>query len=247
METSTTLIQRLNEMTTALAAHPVLAIIGSDALSPDEWRQFAVQRYLSAMIFESLLDTAITKAAKASDTALVAALTKNQDDELGMDAEGNFDKTAAHAAWRRDFYDALGIDDDLLNAHVVSPAVKAYIEIIRSVIASGEYLVMSGALLALERFFPLEFRAMQQGRDTVFADVFLDQPADDEAKKSWRARARLYLDDHILHDANAHYPDLLKALQPHTANDADMARLLAGIDAVQRAKEAFYDDLNIKN
>lgn len=246
MPKETELLQRLNAMTTTLAAHPVLAIIASDALSRDEWRNFAVERYLSAIIFEPLLDTALTATIKANDTPLADALRDNQQDELGMDIDGVVDQTLAHAAWRKHFYDALGVDDDMLNAHIGSPAVKAYMDVIRSVMMTGEYLVMAGAMLALERFLPVEFRAMQQGRDLVFADIFTEQPTDTPEERDWRERARLYLDEHIPQDLDTHFPELLAAIELHTDNEASMERILSGIAAVEQAKLAFYDKLEVK-
>ncbi len=237
------LLQRLNAMTTTLAAHPVLAMVASDKLTQDEWRDFAVERYLSAIIFEPLLGSALTAARKANDTPLTVALNDNQNDELGIDIDGVVDQSLSHVVWRKNFYDALGVDDALLNAHIGSPAVKAYMDVIRSVMMTGEYLVMAGSMLALERFFPVEFRAMQQGRDLVFADIFADQSNDTAEEKAWRAQARLYLDDHIEHDADTHFPDLLTAIQPHLDSEADMERILSGIAAIEQAKLAFYDKL----
>lgn len=245
MKNATALITHLNEMATTLGSHPKLVRVGSGELTKIEWRAFAVERYLTSMIFESLLEIAIAKATEAGDVAVAKALTDNQNNELGVQADGTTDTEMSHAAWRRDFYDALGITDVMLNRRVGSPSVKSYISIVRSIIATDEYLVMSGALLALERFFPIEFDMMKKGRDTVFTDVFMDQSTDDDATKATRARARLYLDDHIDHDANTHYPDLLAALQPHANNEADMARVIAGINAVENAKRAFYDALAV--
>lgn len=240
------LIQRLNDMVAAIGNHPTFALIAGNQLSKDEWRTFAAQRYLSAMIFEPLLGTAMTKARDAGNQQLAVALAQNHADELGMNASGEVDASRAHAAWRKDFYDALGVTDDMLGAHLMGKAAKEYMDTMRSVMQTDDMLVMCGALLALECFFPVEFRFIQKGRDTVFADVFVGQPGDDEAKKAWRARARLYLDDHITHDANAHFPDLLAAVTPYTTDPATMERLLHGIKTVEEAKLAFYDNVQIK-
>lgn len=246
MENQTALIERLNDMVATLGTHPTLGLVAGDQLSKEQWRAFAAQRYLSSMIFEPLLGTAMTKARDAGEQQLAVALARNHADELGMDTDGEVDGLRAHAAWRKDFYDALGVTDDMLGAHLMGKAAKTYMDTVRSVMQTDDLLVMCGALLALERYFPVEFRFMQKGRDAVFADVFLDQPGDDEEKRAWRARARLYLDDHIVHDANAHYPELLAALTPYTTDAANMERLLHGIKAVEDAKLAFYENVQIK-
>lgn len=243
MEQRAALIARLNTMTATLGGHRLLAALGSNQLSKDEWRAFAAERYLASLIFEPLLDAALAKATEANDAAIADAVARNRNDELGIAADGTWRKDLAHAAWRKDFYDALGITDAMLNAAIAGPAAKAYIALLRDVLNSGDYLVMAGALLALERFLPVEFIAMRKGRDTVFADVFVDQPADDATARTARARGRVYLDDHITHDANAHYPDLLAAITPHMDNPADAKRIFAGIEAIERAKLAFYDNI----
>lgn len=225
------LIVRLNDMATMLGNHPSLVRIGTDALTQDAWRGFAAERYLTAMIFASLLDAAIDGAKQAKDCAVARELEKNRDDELGI-VDDVVDQSAAHATWRKNFYDTLGVTDEMLNAHIGSPAAKGYMDVMQSVLRTGEYLVITGTILALERFFPVEFGIMKKGRDILFADAFADNP-----------RSRLYLDDHIAHDASAHYPDLLAALEPHVENDGDMARINAGIDAAENAKRAFYDAL----
>ena len=60
----------------------------------------------------------------------------------------------------------------------------------------------------IEGTTPYVYTQLKIARDRVFAESFHADTEDTE-------RARIYIDEHIVHDAQEHYPDMLKALRPY--------------------------------
>lgn len=207
----------------------------------EEWKRFAVQRYLAALPFERLLSACRDAASRIGDKALELAVVKNLQDETGENEVGEIKTENSHATWRRDFYTALGISDEDLDTSSSMAGTREYDAALNGIIESGDVLVMAGALLALEGTIPREFARMKRGRDALFSESFVEGEEDSEGTKMRKAKARLYLDDHILHDARSHYPDLLNALEPHVASAEELERIRVGIDTIVRAKRSFYE------
>src|SRR3989338_5773463 len=195
----TQLIKHLNEVTEDVVLNNnFLAAMKEGRVSQDAWRTFAIQRYLSTTVFEDTLRAAIRGAQKIEDKQLEKALQENLNDETGIGKDGVQDLAHAHRTWRRDFYLALGVLDEQAKNTKPFPGTKSYMDAMAKLTREGDALACAGALLAVERLIPQEFERLQKGRDAAFHDAFANNP-----------KARLYIDDHIIHDATSHYPDLL--------------------------------------
>lgn len=225
-----------------LRDNPFLDKLENGDLSKEEWRQFATQRYLAALPFKRLLKACEEAATKAGDSQLAEVVDDNLKDETGVDANGDFHTDLSHAEWRKDFYHALGIDDASLESASATEGTKEYEASLEGLIEKDDPVVMAGALLALEGTIPREFSRMKRGRDVTFPDAFVAQESDSNEERAQKARARLYLDDHITHDAQAHYPSLLGALEKYAASDSGRKKIEIGVQMITAAKKRFYQD-----
>lgn len=223
--------------------NPVLDAIQSGQASVDFWKTFAIQRSIAARLFEDLLKAAIQAGQRVEDKPLVQALQANLNDELGIDEQGAQHIEKAHHTWRKDFYRALGISELELETTEPSRGTKAYHRILQMLIASGDAYKMAGALLVWEGTIPHEFNKIKIGRDLTFKQIFVDAPGDTGALRDQKAKARLYIDDHITHDASSHFPMLFKALEPHTSSWGEMRRIKQGAKLIIKAKKAFYQSI----
>lgn len=213
------------------------------SLTSTEWRMFAEQRYIAARPFDALLLAGIRAAENAHDIELQQALQANYNDEMGIDEHGVEHPDRSHEQWRRDFYSELGIDDAMLSQVVPLQGTKEYLIAFEDVMREGDCLKIAGALLVLEATIPTEFKRIKQGRDATFQDVFVDANTDTVERRLQKKKARMYIDDHILHDAAAHYPDLLNALLKYESDPAAFDRIRTGAAKVTEAKKKFYEDL----
>lgn len=207
------------------------------------WKNFATQRYVTALPFSELLRVGVAAAQASGDEALARVLAANLRDELGIDAAGVVHTERAHETWRKNFYAALGVTETTLTQVVPLSGTARYLRVMTDLQKEADSLVIAGALLALEGSIPHEFRRVQIGRDKNFAAQFVAAPVDTPAVLARKAAARQYIDDHIIHDAGAHYPDLLHALEKYVDDAAALARLTRGATMITRAKKAFYDCL----
>lgn len=221
--------------------NPALDKIERGELGPARWREFAQQRYLAALPFEELLSAGIERARASGDAELTETLEANLRDERGIDANGIARPEQAHETWRRDFYRALGVTDETLQSATPLPGTAEYARALQKLIEQGDALAIAGALLVLEGTIPVEFRKIAEGRDKTFPEIFVDQPDDSPETLERKTRARLYIDDHISHDASSHYPDLINALEKHAGQTETAGRIKYGADQIRRAKIAFYE------
>jgi hypothetical protein len=237
------LIEIVKEANRSLVAdNPSLSLLQHGALSKDDWRAFAIQRFLIATPFEGLLREGIRKAAEHRLDALQSSLEKNLHDEIGIDENGSVRADRAHSTWRKEFYAALGIvEQELAMVQPIQGTAK-YLLTLQQII-NGDVFVIAGALLVLEATIPGEFRKLQEGRDRVFPEAFVESPDDSDEVRESKKRARLYIDDHIWHDARSHYPDLLSAIVSSVSTAHGLESVKEGMAKVGRAKKAFYDDL----
>lgn len=161
-----------------------------------------------------------------------------------MDAEGYEVPELSHGTWRKDFYAALGVDDAMLKTVFAKEETCEYSEVLRGLIRENDPVVMAGALMVLEGTIPREFARIKRGRDISFPDIFLDQTGDSEEMRKRKVRARLYIDDHIVHDAQSHYPDLLRVMEKYAASSEGRCRIEKGAVAIAEAKKRFYSQWN---
>jgi pyrroloquinoline quinone (PQQ) biosynthesis protein C len=231
-----TVEQVLGEASKDIVKHPFLRRLENGNISREEWRYFWIPRHQITAMFTPLLLAAMDAAETHGDDELSAALQKNLEDELGI-VDGRYNAQKAHRTWRRDFYRALGISDQQIqddDYNCVDFYVKDVMKMIRE---HPTPAFLGGAVLFFEYHIPREFAKLRRGRDAIFAEKFIDHGEDNAAMREEKHRARLYLDDHVLHDAGDHYPTLLRALQKYDSNED----LRKGIRQMAEIKCEFYD------
>ncbi len=197
-------------------------------VTTEVWREFAVQRYAAAMPFEGLLEACKVKAEEMGDEKLTQVLLDNLRDEAGVDEAGQVVPELAHSTWRQNFYQGLGLSEVSLATIDETGGTRSYREALEELIETGDMLQLAGAILVLEGSIPREFLRLKRGRDVVFPGL--------------SAEARLYLDDHILHDAKSHYPDLLGALEKYAKMIVGQKKITEGVRVIAEAKKKFYQD-----
>ncbi len=220
-----------------IGANPFLQSL--HLLTPQEYITFAKGRYQAASGFEELLKAILFLAQKSQLLEISAAVQRNLNDEQGITEEGIINHELAHSTWREDFYSALGICLNDLKKEATNAGSKSYQLAMLSIIQSHSLWQMVGALLALEATIPAEFQRIQKARDKLFPKTFIINNDDSAASKARKYRARRYLDDHIVHDAHAHYPDLLQAILKEMPPE-QLSSLIKGIQQITKAKIAFY-------
>lgn len=229
--------------TKKIVENDFLDSLESGDLTQECWIRFAIERYKAAEVFEELLHSLIRKARLVGDAQLLEILEWNLRDETGVNIQGELDEALAHDTWRKNFYRALGVKDSDLEIPTTNSGTKYYIQVMKQILEQGDMLVMAGALLALEGSIPEEFIRIQRGRDISFPKIFVDKPTDDEKTLVQKSKARRYIDDHIHHDADMHYPSLLGALKPYTKDPDNLKRIADGVNRIAKAKKYFYDSL----
>ena len=83
-----------------------------------------------------------------------------------------------------------------------------------------------GAVMFLEKFIPHEFKFMQTARDKLFA--WLDK------------KEKHYIDDHILHDEEFHYQDIIKWIENMNLNEEEKASIVNGIHKIYMWREFIF-------
>ena len=223
-------------------SHVLLAALETKQLNVDTWRRFAIERYKAGVAFKDLLIQGIKQSKAAGLVALVSTIQANLNDELGI-VDGVQYPALVHEQWRRDCYNAMGINTDTLAMLPAMEGTIFYLGSIQALIEWGSAFHISGALLFLELQISMEFKHIRKGRDLVFRDQFVDHPNDDTETRERKHRARLYIDDHIDHDAKDHFPKLLKAITATKRTTRADTEIVHGIEMMSRAKTAFYDSL----
>lgn len=236
------LLEILSAPKDAMLDTAVLNKIESGNLTPEGWRMFLAQISHAAHTFEDLLRTGKDKAAQQGILPLQVALESNLRDEAGENEQGNTIADRSHHEWRRAFYRLLGATDTFIADTTPLPGAIFYRQTLEE-LRQEHVLTIAGALLMLEFFIPHEFRKLQAGRNRTFAKEFTPYPTDSAATLREKQLGKLYLDDHIIHDAQSHYPDILKALLPYTGNEDTFNRIKKGVDMIVQAHLRFHNNL----
>ena len=235
----------IRNITAEIVDHPVLDAIEEGDMTQNQWREFAEQRYLASQHFEALLEAGMAAAQEDGNDALYEALASNLRDEQGISTSGEPFSTGPHEKWRKDFYNALGIDDSNLESAEASQGTTEYDQTLQQLIEEGDVDRIAGALLLLEYSIPEEFKRLKEGRDRTFPDEFVIADDDSEDVRKQKRLARLYIDHHIAHDAQSHYPDLEKAVA-HLLNQSKKKKKMSeGMQAIRAAKKGFYDSMQL--
>ena len=234
---------RLKEITERIINNPVLDAVENGELTPDEWREFAQQRYLAALHFEELLEAGIKKAQEMQDQELAKALADNLRDEQGINRYGQPLATGSHEKWRQDFYNALGLDSHALSSAEPLDGTKEYDATLKQLIDNEDTLTIAGALLIQEYSIPEEFKRIKVGRDLTFPAQFVTTDSDTPEQRRKKQAARLYIDHHIGHDATKHYPDLERAISKYSVDPESLAKIMRGMEIISNAKQRLYESL----
>lgn len=214
--------------------NPILDAMESGNYSRENWTVWACQRYHAAHGFIRLLEIWITWARSSWLIKLQAALQENLDDENGM----NNPQLGPHEKWRQNFYNALGVRQEQLEKWILLPWTNEYWEVLESLEKSSIHGLI-GALLYLEFSIPHEFRRIQIWRDTTFREKFVIEASDSKEAKKEKWLARMYLDHHIIHDSDSHFPNLVKSIEPLLEKGYE-EKIIGWVMIIAQAKKQFY-------
>lgn len=241
IELARKITQLLNNTEVAEAhKNTFLSQLSIGQISTDEWKTFLIERFIIAEGFVGLLGRGIELSQRDGLVEVEQALVQNLQDETGVTEDGLFDESLAHSTWRQDFLRALSLNDSASQNSASSPGVRVYSETVQSLLKQEKTFVVIGAILFLESHIPHEFLHIQKGMEISFPDVFRLNDQDSEENRQYKKQARQYIDDHILHDASAHYPDLLRAVTDSIRGVEDLQDLTRGINIIAKAKIDFY-------
>lgn len=233
----------LTQATLELKASPLLVRLRAADLSRDQFRIVLAQKFFLAKNFDAFISSVLSKAKVAGANDLAHALEKNLRDERGYGPDGRIHSELAHRTWRDTFYKSLGLTPARLKNIAPLPGTHWHADVMNRLQDRASTFVQAGAFLMLERFIPLEYRAFQKSRDTLFPELFVINPLDLEAVKNKKVLACQYVDDHITHDAQEHFPELLKALAPYESDEVKLKEILLGVDLIVQARRRFYAGL----
>ncbi len=182
------------------------------------FRAFAKTRHHTVDSFLPLLKVVHTQVGAKQMTRATKAIAKNIADEIGI-VDGIRDGAQAHRTWRDWYLEGIGARHargymDIGNAY--NHAMDVFIE-------KGTLDQQMGALLFLEASIPIEFSFILQKVESLF---------------SLRERSRKDLVDHISHDAEEHYPELLALLPAFSRKE-----VFQGINGIYDMKVRFYQSL----
>jgi hypothetical protein len=201
--------------------------------SPHKFIFFAAQRHKLTSGFLSLLEKVYELAKQNGCEDLSVVLLNNIHDEVGW-FDGVVKTELAHSTWRECYLGALGIEDQNFKPLAET---DAYNKTMQNVINTGDLWKIVGALLFLEGNIPGEFALIKDKRNELFPETFVINENDDKVVVNKKQQAAKYLDDHIVHDARSHYPDLFKVLKE--VNQVE--EISEGIKIMAGAKFDFYN------
>jgi len=221
---------------------PVVVSLLRKQLNKAQYKLYAAQRAYVASNFLRLVDKAAQLAHALGDEELALALQSNANDEIGLGPDGKIHYELNHRQWKTTYLRAIDIDADI-EGFPLLPGTQAHVNAFLEIEADGTVFSMAGAVLSLENIIPLEYRAAVSSRDHLFPEIFCVEPGDTIEVRANKQSARRYLDDHIVHDANSHFPMLLNALVKYEDNPTVMAEIKLGIDLVNSYRKRFYQGL----
>lgn len=221
---------------------PVVLSLLRKEINKAQYKLYAAQRAYVASNFVRLVEKAAQLARALGDDELAGALQANVNDEIGMGADGKIHYDMNHRQWKTTYLRAIDIDADI-DGFPLLPATRAHVNAFLEIESEGTVFSMAGAVLSLENIIPLEYRAAVSSRDHLFPEIFCIGAADTPQVRADKAAARRYLDDHIVHDANSHFPMLLNALLKYEDDPVVMAEIRSGIDLVNSYRKRFYHGL----
>lgn len=201
-----------------------------------EFKAFAAQRIPLGCEFDGLLQVGIELCDKSHFPKLKAAFQRNMEDELGL-LTGD-----PHSAWKEDYMKALGIDP--AGPKNILPSTAKIVKDYADIKNQHNLFEIYGLILALEFFIPKEYKAASICRDALFPERFVVNDMDSESTVKEKKRARLYMDDHIIHDEKKHFPDLFHCFEECVINESIYKSVCNGMNKVIQGRSIFYTELN---
>ncbi len=211
------------------------------------WKLWGVQRYHAAHSFIDFLEGAKHKAEEAGLVDIAQEVAHNLNDERGLSrADGvTPNNSGDHESWRKTFYDALGVDDEVLQGAALLPSTLDFAQGVQDIIENGDVWEHLGALDAVESMVPLEFMFVRGGmkNSSNLVDVF------NRDTRQGRENG-LYIYHHIEHDMLKHAPDFLNVVLKCFADNPDKEAALDVSDCFEDGRDkmigmrmAFYAGL----
>lgn len=190
----------------------------SNFLKKREFIEFISKRLNYSSYFEKLLITVLKESKKRNLIKLTNVLTDNLNDELGV-VDNKINLKLVHSYWRCNFLESLKIKT-LKNDFFLSEFKK---------FENLDFYELLGVILYHEGTIPYEFNKIKIMRDKYFPNL--------------EKKAKLYLDDHISHDAQDHYPKLINSIENLNLNTTNKSKVLDGIRLMKRLRGDFYISL----
>jgi hypothetical protein len=234
----------ISENTAVVRRDPVVLALLRKSLNRTQYKLYAAQRAYVATNFIRLVDKGARLAREIGDAELADALQSNLNDEMGMGPDGKFYDALNHRNWKINYLRSIGIEADLKDFPLLRET-HAHVNAFLDIEADGNLFSISGALLSLENIIPLEYRAAVSSRDHLFPEIFCHANGDSDEIYHKKELARQYLNDHIIHDSKAHFPQLLQALTKYEKEAAVATEIRAGIDLVNTYRKQFYQGLDV--
>lgn len=236
-----------NETAAIVNNSPFLARLESGTAPQKLWDLWGTQRYHASHGFLPFLEGALEKTQRAGLHRTAEEIRHNICDERGVSKKDGTTplKSGAHEDWRIDFYDALGITQDRLQQtrHTTLAGTRAQ-KVFEMVSLQGPDNVWQhvGALFAVEVYVPVELKRIQTGlRNTPHLQERFD-PSTPEGRKN-----SLYVDHHVVHDAEDHAPRLYEAIVrdciEHGTTDNELALFSYGFDSMAECRYMFLSHL----
>lgn len=206
--------------------HPLMIALDRAWLEPQQLKALCAARFTAVSKFEALLERARDLAIRQGMNELGAELHMNLCDERGI---GRAFGQGAHKEWRKDFLDALHI------RHEGGRSVPQ----LYNFTANDSLAILCGMILAAEYTIPPEDKRILKSLRLRFPDIFT--PADKALPATpEQERATRYLYDHIHHDAESHFPDLMRAMN-RTVGIGGNREIISGISRFTDERNALYD------
>ena len=233
---------QVKRLTWRVIKNPVLSTLQSWKWTIEQWREFAKQRYLAAHLFVPLLEMWKMLADASWLDDIAQSLVANLHDEKGI-REWKIVPELSHETWRVDFYKALWVDEDSLENAEPNVWSKNYQWALEKLIKERNLHRILWAVLFLEWSIPPEFLSIKKWRDSTFPDIFVYSKSDTPEQIEYKRRARIYIDDHITHDAQSHYPDLLRAVLRSVRDNQGVADIFEWMEIVAKVRGDFYREM----
>jgi hypothetical protein len=181
----------------------------------------------------------IEKAREIGDEELAKAFFDNRNDERGIDEQGNYNPLMSHKLWREKYYSELGISPVIIESEKPTRGTVQYNNTMILLEKAKNIFALVGGFMFLEMFTSIEFYSIKKSRDFIFPEKFVISEQDSPEQRENKLSARIWIDDHIIHDGQKHYTDLLKSVLKYEKNVDEMKEIDKSITLIKEGRLAF--------